>query len=406
MKSVGIICEYNPFHSGHARQIEILRGMGYDCIVCVMSGNFTERGEPAMFDKYTRAQCATIGGADLVLELPFPYSSLSAEGFARAGVYILSSLGIKNISFGSECADTQLLCAAADAICSDEFVKTYSESQKVGSKGSTKAFFESLSSVMGKDVALLSNDILAISYIAAIKRLGCDMNVIPIKREGLAFTETTLDENQLPSASAIRAALSSKADVNSLLKNNAPEKVAECLIEAIKNGYAPVTAQNVGRELLSFFKLMTPSEIASRAISRSLGGSSVAQDGCGICERLCNSARSAKDLDSFMDGAYNAKYTDARINRVALFSLIGASDLFDSSLPQYTTLLAASTQGRALLSKIRKSCTFKIVTKPADSPEGVQSRIGGAADELYALAMKGGENTDYFVKCKPYMSCK
>jgi predicted nucleotidyltransferase len=74
-----------------------------------MSGNFTERGELSMFDKYTRAECATLGGADLVIELPFPYCSLSAEGFARAGVHILASLGIKDISFGSECADKALL---------------------------------------------------------------------------------------------------------------------------------------------------------------------------------------------------------------------------------------------------------------------------------------------------------
>ena len=84
MRTAGIICEYNPFHTGHKRQIDILRDMGYDCIVCVMSGNYTERGELAIFDKYTRAESAILGGADVVLELPFPYSSFSAEGFANA----------------------------------------------------------------------------------------------------------------------------------------------------------------------------------------------------------------------------------------------------------------------------------------------------------------------------------
>ena len=135
MKAVGIICEYNPFHSGHKRQIDTLRDMGYDCIVCVMSGNFTQRGELAMFDKYTRAKTAVLGGADLVFELPFPYSSLSAEGFATAGVHILSSLGIRNISFGSECADKQLLCTAADVISSQGFIQAYTVAQKNCSKG-------------------------------------------------------------------------------------------------------------------------------------------------------------------------------------------------------------------------------------------------------------------------------
>jgi predicted nucleotidyltransferase len=151
---------------------------------------------------------------------------------------------------------------------------------------------------------------------------------------------------------------------------------------------------------------MTPSEIAQRALLRCGGGDGVLEDGCGICARLCNSARMAKDLDTFIGGAYNAKYTNARINRVALFSALGVSDAIDSSLPEYTTLLAASDIGRAWLSSIRKSCGFNIVTKPADAPDGVQSRISRAADEFYAHAMLGGDKTDYFVKCKPYMTGK
>lgn len=403
MKTVGIICEYNPFHNGHKRQIELLRDMGYDCIVCVMSGNFTERGELAMFDKYTRAKCAVLGGADLVLELPFPYCSLSAEGFAQAGVHILASLGIKDISFGSECADKTLLFSAAEAICSDDFVKVYSEAQRRGSKGSTKVFFDTLSQVMGKDVALLSNDILAIAYIAAIKKLRYDMNIIPIKREGLSYNDKELVEDKLPSASAIRAAITNTCDVGSALNSSVPENVAECLV---KQNIAPVNVQHIGREFLSFFKLLTPHEILSRAVSRCDGGDSVLEDGCGICDRLCNSARSASDFDTFIRSAYNAKYTDARINRVALFSLIGVSDSFYRSLPEYTTLLAASDSGRGLLAGIRKICEFNIVTKPADAPECVQSRISRAADELYANAMLGGDKTDYFVKCRPYMMGK
>ena len=118
MRTVGIICEYNPFHTGHKRQIDILRSMGYDCVICAMSGNYTQRGELAIFDKYTRAESALHGGADLIVELPFPFSSLSAEGFANAGVHILSSLGVDAISFGSECADVTLLECAAEAILS------------------------------------------------------------------------------------------------------------------------------------------------------------------------------------------------------------------------------------------------------------------------------------------------
>lgn len=407
MRTVGIICEYNPFHMGHKRQIDTLRTMGYDCVVCVMSGNFTQRGELAMFDKYTRAQSAILGGADLVLELPFPYSSLSAEGFATAGVHILSSLGIKDISFGSECANKQLLCAAADAILSQEFIQTYTTAQKNGAKGSARVFFESLSQVMGQDVALLSNDILAISYIAAIKRLECDMNIIPIKREGLAYNDKKLIDGQLPSASAIRQALKSgERTDDSAIASAIPENALSVLKNAIDVGLAPITAKNIDRELLSFFKVMTPDEIVARAITRSDGGAYVGEDGCGICERLCNSAKEALDFDEFISNAYNAKYTDARINRVALFALFGVSDIKARSLPHHTTLLAASKTGRSLLSKLRKSSEYNIVTKPADAPDSIQTRISHAADELYVSAMPKRQKNDYFIKCKPYMADK
>ena len=117
MKTVGIVCEYNPFHNGHAHQIELLRQNGFELVVCAMSGNFTQRGELAIADKYTRAESAVRCGADIVVELPFPFSSFSAEGFSRAGVHILSSLGVDTLSFGSESADLTLLSRAADAAC-------------------------------------------------------------------------------------------------------------------------------------------------------------------------------------------------------------------------------------------------------------------------------------------------
>ena len=407
MKAVGIICEYNPFHTGHARQIELLRDMGYDCIVCVMSGNFTQRGELAMFDKYTRAKSAVLGGADLVLELPFPYCSLSAEGFATSGVHILNSLGIKDISFGSECADKELLISAANAISSSEFIQAYQAAQKSGSKGSTRAFFDTLGEVMGKDISLLSNDILAISYISAIKRLGCDMNVIVIKREGLAYNDTALLDGRLPSASAIRETISYGEGIDGALISAAiPEQAMSAIRDAINSGTAPVTAQNIGREILSFFKTMSADEIISRAAKRSASGAYIGDDGCGICERLCNSARQALDFDEFMTGAYNAKYTDARINRVSLFALLGVSDAHARSLPQYTTLLAASKAGRSLLSLLRKSCEYSVITKPADAPDGVQTRISRAADEIYTAAMPKRKKSDFFVKSKPYMADK
>ena len=119
MKTAGIICEYNPMHNGHKQQIEKTKQvLGADtAVVCVMSGNFVQRGDFAVFNKHSRAKMAISGGADLVVELPAPYALQSAEGFADAGVHILDALGVcDNISFGSESGDIELLCKIADAM--------------------------------------------------------------------------------------------------------------------------------------------------------------------------------------------------------------------------------------------------------------------------------------------------
>lgn len=403
MRTAGIICEYNPFHAGHKRQIDILRDMGYDCIVCVMSGNYTQRGELAIFDKYTRAESAVMGGADLVLELPFPFSSFSAEGFADAGIHILSSVGVDAICFGSECGDAKILERAADAVLSNKFKEVYSELTKSG-RGSAAAYFDALSLITNENSALLSNDILGISYIAAIKKTDVKLDIIPIKRDGAAYNEKALNEDLLPSASAIREHIKGGADdLKSALSGFIPDDSLSVLARAQKNGFAPVFAENVGEKLLSFFRLMSANEIIERAISRSSGGEAIAEDGCGICQRICNTAKSSKSFEDFLKACYTSKYTDARINRVLLFSLLGVSDTIGNKQPEYTTLLAASATGRDFLSAIRKSRDFPIITKPADAPDSVGKTISEAADSLYAEAMGGERGLDFFIKSHPFM---
>ena len=401
MKAVGIVCEYNPFHKGHEHQIRLLREKGAETVICAMSGNYTQRGELAVADKYTRAESALRCGADLVVELPFPYSSLSAEGFCRAGVHILSSLGCDTLCFGSECADETLLAKAAEVVSREDFVTAYAEVQK--SAGSAKAYFDTLSRFMGQDTALLSNDILAISYLSAIRALGSDMKPFAIKREGAAYTESKL-EGLYPSATAIRKALKEDSfGLGDLTEAHLPVGSLEAFKVAVTRGDAPVFTEAVGQEILSFFRLLSPTEIVSRAKSRSGGGDAVCQDGCGILERLCSVARGVSNYEEFLQGAYNTRYTDARINRVILFSLFGVSDLFGRSLPDYTTLLSASERGRKYLSEIRKTASFPIVTKPADAPEGALTGLVRLSDFFYASAMPTERTPDFFMKKHPFM---
>ena len=403
LKTVGIVCEYNPFHNGHAHQIDLLRQNGYELIVCAMSGNFTQRGELAIADKYTRAQSAALCGADIVVELPFPFSSFSAEGFALAGVHILSKLGVETLSFGSESADLSLLRKASDAACSDEFISAYSKADK--GVGAARSYFDTLSRFVEGDLSPLSNDILGISYLSAIKNLGTGMDVFPIKRKGANYNERTLSGTENPSATAIRNAVKdNESGFFSLSSTNMPHEALEVLKSAQADGRAPVFSEGIGKDIVSFFSLLTPAEIISRAISRSGGGDAVAEDGCGIVDRLCNAARNSSNLYEFKSKAYNSRYTDARINRVILFAMLGVSNRFIKAVPQYTTLLAASDKGRNYLSEIRKGSAFPIITKPADAPDGCLTEILRASDALYTRAMANGLPTNYFLKKHPFLS--
>lgn len=395
MGTVGIVCEYNPLHSGHKHQIDTLREMGHGPIICAMSGNFTERGEFAITDKYKRAEAAVRCGVDIVLELPFPFSTLSAEGFSRAGVHILASVGCNYLSFGSECADKALLSRASDVISDKSFIDDYSQAAKT--MGSASAFFETLSKALGEKSNLLSNDILAISYISAIKSGNYDMDIIPIKRDGMAYNAEELDENTRPSATALRKALKDGGFSFSSFETNYLPKES---FETLKNA-KPIFAENIEREILAFFRLMTPKEITERAILRSCGGKSIADDGCGIVERLCASAKNESTLEGFLNASYTSKYTDSRIKRIILFSLLGVSDRFYKEIPSFTNLLAASDTGRKYLSEIRKKTSFPIITKPADAPDGYFTDILRASDQLYCMSAE--LEIDSFIKKHPFI---
>ena len=177
MKTVGLICEFNPLHHGHAHLLSMIRArFGEDTtIVAVMSGSFVQRGEPALFDKWTRAQAAVAAGADLVLELPFPQAAASAERFADAAITVLDSLGaVDLLAFGSECGDTAPLIRLAEELEAPAFLEAYAafpNQNSVGSAEKTSVVYRKLYGRTER-LSLLDrpNDLLGVSYIRALLR--------------------------------------------------------------------------------------------------------------------------------------------------------------------------------------------------------------------------------------------
>ena len=202
MSVFGIVCETNPIHNGHKRLIDAARVSGAETIVCVMSGNTVQRGEFAIADKYLRAEALLKCGADLVLELPYPWASSSAEYFSRAAISILMRC-CDTVIFGSECGDISLLENAADIANTTEFRDEFNKMISDGAPAA-RSYFDMLEKRIG--AKLSSNDLLGVEYIKAAKYLNSDIGFRTVKREGDCYTSDTIIDEIFPSAMAIRNA--------------------------------------------------------------------------------------------------------------------------------------------------------------------------------------------------------
>ncbi len=376
----GIICEYNPFHNGHLHQINEIKRVSNEPIICVMSGNFTQRGEVAILDKYERARVALECGADLVLELPVPFCVASAEYFASAGVHILAGVGVDKLCFGSECADAQRLINIAKIASSDEFKRECEELS--GADGNASAYFDLLAKRTGEK-SILSNDILGIEYTKAILKNGYDMQICPIKREGSAYRDNDLREGAHPSASAIRESIASGSfdAIRDFVPKVSLDSLNKCelaSLEHIKDG------------ILLTLRLTDPQNL------------DVAISDVGLINRILTLSHECSSYDEFWEKLQTKKYTASSLRRAILYILLGIKQSDLDTMPIYTTLLAANERGREYLGAIRKKETgIKIVTKPANAQESRQTDLNKRADALYTMCTHNKKSSGFYIKKSP-----
>ncbi len=347
MLTFGIVCEFNPFHNGHKRLFDEARIRGAERIVCVMSGNAVQRGDLAICDKYARAEAAVRAGADLVLELPYPWSSCSAEHFARAAIYILSHF-CDTIIFGSESGDIKMLTEAAEISASEEFKERYRTACERG-EGSAFAFLKCLKE---KEIETLSsNDLLGVEYIKAAKLARYALDFCTVERLGAAYRDSELGAESCPSASALRIAWE-RGEIDETAKY-----MPRAVFDVFKN--ATLTdKRKIGDAILLYLRLMRPDAV-----------SNIADTEGGIANRMISIANESVTFEEFLNNLYTKRYTDAKLRRAVLFSLTDVSRELVSAMPEYTTLLGANKRGCELLATVRKNeAVLKIITKPADSP--------------------------------------
>lgn len=378
--AIGIICEYNPFHNGHLHQINEIKKITDEPIICVMSGNFTQRGEIAIADKYARSEMVLLAGADLVLELPVPFCVASAEYFASAGVHILAHIGVDKLSFGSESADADKIMKIAQIAASDTFK---SECEKMSNEqGSATAYFELLAEKSGEE-NILSNDILGIEYTKAIIKNGYKMQICPIKREGNAYRDTVLVNDMLPSASAIRESIS-KDDFYKI-EGFMPKEALEILKRE-----ELASIENVKNSILFALRLFDANNL------------DVAISDLGLINRILSTAHECASYNEFEAKLQTKKYTKSAIRRAILYILLGIKQSDLDTFPQYTVLLGANKKGREYLSSVRKSeDVIKIITKPADAEGCRQFELSKKADAVYTMCFENKKESGFYIKKSP-----
>jgi len=352
MKIVGIVAEYNPFHAGHRYHIEeTRRRLGEDCaVVCAMSGNFVQRGDAAITDKWTRAKLALEGGADLILELPTVWASSSAEHFAFGAVSLLKMAGVDTLSFGSETADSEKLKAAAAVFDREEFkaaLQPYLDEGLPFAVCRQRAAEELLGA---EGAACLSNpnDNLGVEYLKAAARLDFEPDVIAVPRVGAAHDGG--DHPEYPSASHVR--------------------------ELILSGAVPM--DNPGslkfneRAVLSRLRAMTVEEFEQ-----------LPDCGEGLAVRLQEAARKATTLNELYDLAKTKRYAHARIRRAVLWAALGLKESDRPGAPPYLRVLGASERGRAVLKGISEDVT--VITKPTHGKGIPLMELEARCTDFYAL---------------------
>lgn len=347
----GIVCEYNPFHKGHLYQLEKTKQAGIDGIICVMSGNFVQRGECAFLDKWKRAEIAVRSGADVVIDLPVPWAVSSGESFARGSVFLLKQFGVDVLSFGceKECRENLLLAAEApENIKVSELVKSnMSEGMSYPS-----ALYEAVYEIYGKDVAdilAFPNSTLAVEYIKQIKKYG-DMDFTVIKRTGAEHDSITGDGEFL-SASALRRMLSFSGGREAAYSFISKESV-DFLADAFSEGSAPCTMEQNERAILSALRQLDKKELEK-----------FVSDGQGLVSRIYDSIKVAENLTEVYSLAKSKNYTYSRIRREVLNAYLKIEKDISTLTPPYMRILAVNEKGLSLLSSAKKNSAIPIVTK-------------------------------------------
>ncbi len=382
-KITGVVTEYNPFHNGHRHQIEELRDKPDSAthIVAVMSPYFVQRGDIAVFSKWTRVKAAMLSGVDLVVELPTPAALSSSERFGATAVSILNSLGIDELAFGSECGDVTRLTAVAKEVIAAKDDRRISEFLSMGHRYPTALSMLLDRYYDNKDTALLSkpNNLLAVEYIKAILQNGYNISPYTIKRMGTAH-DSSLSQGGYASASLIRSLMrGTSTDFYSCREFTPPS--AFSLYEEDHRMGRIYDIKQVEKAMLYKLRTMKPDDYLK-----------IQDVNEGLENRLHEAVIKSNSFDEVVSLAGCKRYTTSRIRRILFNAVLGITRDHLEGCTSYVRVLGANKRGFEILSRVKK--TANVFISPKFSAlherfsENMQIEIN--AQNLFSLGAKGG----------------
>ena len=360
--TVGIVAEYNPFHNGHKLHIEKAKELtGADRVIVVMSGNFVQRGEPAIFDKWSRTKSALLHGADVVIELPVYFSTASAEYFAKAAVDILDKTGcVDYICFGSESGDISAITKAAESLLneSDEFKKALKANLDKGlpyPAARSKALSET--EEINEDILSSPNNILAVEYVKALLSLNSSIKPVTLKRQFTDYnsTETVKD---FASATALRCMLKAKEDISAYVP---------CLPDT-----HPVCCDTMSHYLSYKMRILGKD-----------GLSQILDIGEGLENRILEACGRYYEYDFLVSYVKTKRFTHSRIQRIFIHALLDITkadfeNIISSGMNNHIRILGFRKDAQDIVSAISKNASVPVVTT-------VKSREGLNDTALFML---------------------
>ncbi len=367
MNVVGIICEYNPFHNGHLYHLQAAKkASSSSAVVCVMSGNFTQRGEPSIVNKWARTEMAIAAGADVVFELPVLYATRSAYWFARGGIETLHSTGVvSHLAFGAEnvCAEAMQETVKILTHETAAFRKKLKHSLKQG-MSYPKARSTALKTEFPGKTELWSkpNNVLALTYLQVLQELDIKMQPVIIKRQGLGYESLKLQEGVFPSATALRNELSVTQSSGFLLSlekihPHLPAAAYMLLKKEYLQGCCPVTPQTFSPQIMTLLRRSTEKEICQ-----------IVDVTEGLENRISALAQECGDTTEFLGKLKTKRFTYTRLQRFLIHLLLNYTRDNEKHIkkgPPYLRVLGFSKKGQTLLKTISSASDLPVIVKAA-----------------------------------------